>query len=291
MTNRLKRNIVILMVIAMFALTSVVPTASALDCNTQACFATGYIKLSGIFTAATEANSNGHPDVVITNSTVAANTTLTNATGGYILPIQEGANAVTINATHEYGYTVTTGTITVTAGNASQNFTVEAELATISGVTESSITKDSGIISASLLNSTIGSYLQYSTDSSLTNNVYTLSWQNSSAAPSFTISNLQGGTKIYYRVTAYNQYDNNNTDSATIGDFTTLKSGTSSSYKPPAAATAAVQQNVVQQIISPKSSDAKKKQIFVGLVILAAGVLYYYGMPGNKGTGKGGKKK
>lgn len=150
------------------------------------------------------------------------NTTTTDANGVFSLGVQNGSYTISVTVPNNgYNSEVNmTGTINA-ASNTTMKRNVTLVTPAVSSITETSITRTGGTVAWTSSISFVGNRLKYSKDSSLTNNVLTTAWSNTTASPSFTLAGLDIFTKYYYQVETYN--DNNQTYSATsTGDFTTL---------------------------------------------------------------------
>lgn len=151
------------------------------------------------------------------------NTTVTIANGFFSFAnVGNGTYSVVVTVPND-GYTAPaafTGLI-----NADSNTTLKRNLTvvtpTVSGVTESSVTRTGAVISWTPSISTIGNRLIYTHDSALTNNLVTSDWSNSTTSPSFTLSGLDIYTTYYYQVQSYNS-NNETYDVTENGDFKTL---------------------------------------------------------------------
>ncbi len=164
----------------------------------------------------------GLNSVTVTLNTT--NTTTTNSTGFFSLAnVKNGTFSVVVTVPND-GYALPVASIAGTidgADNTSTNLNLTLVTPTISGITETSITRTGAVISWTPSISTIGNRIKYTRDSALTNNLVTSSWSNGTASPSFTLAGLDIFNTYYYQLQSYNT--NNATYSVTSnGDFKTL---------------------------------------------------------------------
>lgn len=240
--------------------------------------------------------------------------------------IYNGSNSTTSNATGYFsiccmvnntgGYTFTaqfngtdsylTNTTIVTFGsddnisNLNVRIKLSVKVPAISSLASSSVTKTGATVSWTSNVSNVGNKLTYSTDSTLTNNVFTADWLNSTTSPSFALSNLHVSTKYYYSASTGNIVNSNTTYTTTsTGSFTTghgyvedelpLESVAKAVIKTPKST---AKPAIDLSTITGKKGTGISKQGVVMLIafIIVAGIVAY-ALQANKSTGKSKKKR
>lgn len=283
MTKRLKYLVPILLVLVL----SLLPIVSAVSCPSNDCWINGTIRRWDTNAVVVGA--------IVYNSTNASMTYTTNANGYFNISGWDYTNT-TASGWHNLSITAPAGYTTGNtiqkieiSGNAIANNTSITRIHPIrpvqSAIVSSSVTKNGATISWTSNNSNVGNIVNYSMDSALGTDVYKSDWSNSTASPSFLLSNLRLNTKWYYQVSSYNIVNNSYAATSTILNFTTLSgSGADDemgSYVMSVPSGKAASDNPLFKSMIQKPDTKKSNNLII--VILIGVVLYLaFGTGGHK---------
>lgn len=253
------QKILLLIAVAVLAQFTTLESTLAADCNTNGCWINGSILRSDSGAALS--------GVVVFNTTNSSQTDTTGADGYFNISGFGNKTNHNLTVTAPSGFTSSTLSINVSgADNTSTVKTLTIITPVNSAITESSGTRDQVTISWTVSDSYVANRITYGLDSALSYNNQHTSWSNSTASPSFTLSNLYSGSVYYYQVESYNLANTSYSDSDT-GNYTTGSARKRVISTPTPALTVTKKKAPFASILGDDSISDSSRSVFVKAII------------------------